>query len=233
MNATPHKSHHNPKGEHGTMNSYIIGFLLSLLFTAIPYYLVVNKSITGNTLVSTILGIAVLQMAIQVYFFLHLGRGPKPLYNMIFFVGTIGLILVVVLGSVFIMNNLQYSMTPTEVTKKLSQGEGIYQVGGEKTGACEAVYANHKVTIKNGIVSPARTDAKLCDTLTLVNEDNKEREISFGSHPEHENYGGESEVVVRKQYSKTITLNQSGSFIFHDHLEPETTGSFNVSGLSH
>ncbi|CAN5404824.1 hypothetical protein BH10PAT3_BH10PAT3_8650 [soil metagenome] len=224
-------SHHlqsHSKGEHGTTKSYITGYLLSLFFTVIPYYFVVNKTFTGYSLLAAILGIAVLQMSIQIFFFLHLGRGPKPLYNVVFFVSTVGIILVVVLGSIFIMNNLHYSMTPSEVTTKLAQDEGIGQVGGEKTGACQGIRTNRKVTIQNGIISPVHTAAQLCDTLTFINEDDKAREIAFGPHPKHENYGGESEVTVRKGRPKTITLNQSGTYLFHDHLDPATAGDLTV-----
>jgi len=228
MSKTSHHLPDHPKGDHGTMHSYIIGFLLSLLFTAIPYYLVVSKSVTGTALLATILGIAVLQMAIQIFFFLHLGRGPKPLYNVVFFVSTVGIILVVVLGSIFIMDNLQYNMTGAEVNKYLAQKEGISQLGGEKTGACQGTNANHKVTLKSGKVSPLHTEARLCDTITFINEDDMVREITFGQHPKHDAYSGNNDLLVRKGRGKTITLNQPGTYKFHDHLNPDIAGDFTV-----
>ena len=220
------KSQHK---SHGTIGSYISGFILSLIFTAIPYYLVTEKILTGNTLLGIILGIAVLQMAIQVFFFLHLGRGPKPMYNVVFFAGTIGLILVVVGGSIFIMNNLQYNMAPAEVTKKLAQDESIYQVNGALTGACEKLGANHKVIIKENRVIPAHTDARYCDTLSFINEDSTPREIAFGPHPNHDTYAGQSDQIVRKNYAKIITLNQTGTIKFHDHENPLVAGDFTVT----
>lgn len=215
--------------EHGTTMSYIIGLILSLIFTFIPYQLVVNQTVTGNALLATILGFAFLQMFIQIFFFLHLGRGPKPFYNVVFFFATFIAILVVVAGSVFIMNNLYSNMAPSEVVKNLAEKEGIYQIGGEKTGACQGQHANHKVTISNGRVSPVYTEAKLCDTLTFINEDDQVRELAFGPHPRHDSYSGETEVPVRKGRNKTITLNQAGTYIFHDHLDPATAGNFTVS----
>lgn len=214
--------------EHGTTQSYVIGFLLSLAFTAIPYYMVVNKSFEGTSLLVTIMGFAVLQMLIQIFFFLHLGRGPKPLYNIVFFVSTIGIILIVAGGSVFIMDNLYRNMTPAEITTRLAEDEGIYQIYGTKTGACQGLGMNHKVTITNGVVSPHQMKAKQCDTLTFINEDKDVREITFGAHPNHGSYGGEYEVVVRKGRAKAITLNQTGKFEFHDHLDPTVTGEFSV-----
>jgi cytochrome o ubiquinol oxidase subunit IV len=214
--------------DHGSVKSYVIGFVLSLIFTFIPYHLVVQKVMTGNVLLTTILGIAILQMFIQIFFFLHLGRGPKPLYNISFFFGTAGTILVVVMGSIFIINNLHYQMTSEEVTKRVAQREGIDQIEGEETGACQQIGTRHRVTIDKGSVSPVFIEAKLCDSLTFINQDGEVREIAFGQHPNHDTYAGE-EILVHKSRPKTIALNEVGTFMFHDHLDPSVAGLFKVS----
>ncbi len=216
-----------PKDEHGSIKSYVIGFILSLIFTFIPYYLVVNQVTTGTWLFITILVIAVIQMIIQVTFFLHLGRGPKPNWNLFFFISTVGIILVVVGGSVMIISQLHYNMSPSDQIKKLVDDEGIYQVGGELTGACQGQFTNHIVKITDGQVNPYYTYAHKCDTLTFTNED-EAREITFGAHPEHGSYAGNTEVTVRSGRNKTIILSESGTFQFHDHLQPDTAGEFNV-----
>jgi cytochrome o ubiquinol oxidase operon protein cyoD len=221
----------HPRGkneEHGTTRSYIIGFVLSLIFTAIPYYLVVNKTISGSALLAVILGIAVLQMFIQIIFFLHLGRGPKPLYNVVFFGFTTVTILVVVVGSIWIMNHLNYNMVPTEISKKLIEKEGITELDGVKTGACEGVHTTHKVTISEGKVSPNHITAGYCDRLTFINEDSTVREIAFGSHPLHGSYAGETDIALRNGRPKTIILNQSGTYEYHDHHDPDVGGHFTV-----
>lgn len=214
--------------EHGTISSYVIGFILSLIFTAIPYYMVVEKVITGNALLVIILSIAVLQMAIQLLFFLHLGRGPKPLYNVVFFFATAGVIVITVGASLFIMQNLYRNMSPREYTTKLAQKENIAQIGGKETGACNGNEYNHVVTIRDSVADPAFIGARRCDTLTFVNEDDVVREITFGAHPEHSSYGGEDYVILDDGRPETITLNELGTFVFHDHMDPEMTGSFSV-----
>lgn len=213
--------------EHSPLGSYIIGFILSLVFTAIPYYLVVNKTISGTALLITILGFAFLQMLVQIFFFLHLGRGPKPLYNVVFFVATIGLILVVVGGSIFIMNNLHY-MSPSVAVKKVAQGEGISQVGGEETGACQQKGAKHNVTIANGRAVPEHTAAKLCDTLTFFTGDGKEHEIAFGAVGNEQAYGGEEKLGLRSGRGKVLTLNQEGSYTYFDSKNTAIKGTFSV-----
>jgi cytochrome o ubiquinol oxidase subunit IV len=217
--------------EHGTAKSYVIGFVLSLIFTFIPYYIVVNDILHGDALLATILSIGVIQMIIQIVFFLHLGRERKPRWQLYFFVGTVCAILVVVGGSWFIMKHLHYNMTP-EVSKKLIENEGIGQLGGQDTGACTGAYTLHNVIIRDGIVSPALTDAQYCDRLVFINDDDIVRDITFGSSVKSESYGGESNVVVRKGRAKTIILNQQGTYQFRDDLSPEVTGVFTVKPAS-
>ena len=228
MSRDIHNNHQHDTSAHGSISSYVIGFVLSLIFSIIPYYLVVNKSLTGNALTATILTFGVIQMLIQIIFFLHLGRGPKPLYNVVFFGATAFMILVVVIGSIFIMKHLHYNMSPEEVTKKLAQKEGLDQVGGVKTGACQDKGETHKVTISGVYVDRPHISAKLCDTLQFVNENDKEIVITFGTHPNHGSYGGENAYVVSKSRPAFVTLNQLGEHLYHDHLEPTISGSFSV-----
>jgi cytochrome o ubiquinol oxidase operon protein cyoD len=227
-----HNAENTHKREHGTTTSYVIGFILSLVFTIIPYYLVVEHVVSGNALLATILGFAVLQMIIQLVFFLHLGREKKPHWQSWFLIATVGAIFVVVGGSLWIMNHLHYNMTPVtpaDASKKLVEDEGIYQIGGEKTGACQGVHATHKITLKDGAISPSHIDARLCDKLTFINEDDSPRYIMFGSFEQPEAYAGEDMLTVRKGRAKTIILNEPGTHQLHDHTNDKTTGDFTVT----
>src|SRR5438045_4058541 len=96
---------------HVTMTPYVVGFVLSLVFTLIPYYMIVHKSFSARMLLIWIISFAFLQMAIQLIFFLHLGREKKPHFNLFFLVSTGGIILVVVVGSIWIMNHLMHGMS--------------------------------------------------------------------------------------------------------------------------
>lgn len=229
MNKPVHEAVDRSKSQHGTENSYIIGFILSLIFTAIPYWLVTQEVVAGNVLLAIILFFAVLQMLVQLLFFLHLGRERKPRWQLYFFAGTGIGILTVVVGTIFIMNHLHYNMSPADVSLKLAEGEGIARVGGAKTGACQGRQEQHKVVIKDGAANPSIVIAKLCDTITFVNEDEGVRELTFGSQPQTKTYGGENLVTVRNGRPESITLNQTGTHQYYDRLKPETGGYFTVS----
>lgn len=219
---------HKQNSDHGQLNSYITGFALSLICTFIPYYLVVEQSFTGNALLFTILGFAVAQLVIQLTFFLHLGRGPKPNWNLFFFGSTMTIVLVVVGGSIFIINNLLYNMSPSEQSIKLIEDQGIYQIEGKETGACYGQHETHKVYIKDGKPNPLYTYANECDTLIFINEDNGLREIAFGEHPDHDIYAGEDLLIVTNRRSNSVVLSEVGFYKYHDHLDPDTNGFFVV-----
>lgn len=218
-----------PASSHpGTVWSYVIGFALSLVFTIIPYYMVRAQLITGMALLLTILGFAVIQMLVQIFFFLHLGRGPKPFYNVVFFVATAGMIVLVVGASLIIMANLYHNMSPEEYTRRLAQEENISQVSGRATGACQGANANHMVMIKNSEVSPQNTEAHRCDLLIFMDDDNASHTLAFGSVQKPVSYGGIFEVTITGGQSKSITLNQTGDFSFYDQSNHNITGHFTV-----
>lgn len=223
-----HKKGITPESEHGTISSYVIGFVLSIIFTIIPYYLVVNEVISGTSLTITILGIAVLQMFIQIFFFLHLGRGPKPLYNVVFFFATAGIIVIVVGASLFIMQNLYRNMSPSEYIRRLAQEENISQIDGQETGACNELKESHIIRIKDSKVDQTFTYAYMCDTLTFINEDDEERLLAFGNQGNVVSYGGNFEVKLSKGDPETITLNQAGTFTFRDFYDSFVVGQFTV-----
>lgn len=88
---------------------------------------------------------------------------------------------------------------------------------------------NHTFNIKNNAFTPAVIHAAQCDTLTIVNQDNKERLLAFGQHDQHTPYDGVSERVLHAGESFKVTLVQNGEFIIHDHLQDEVEGTFTVN----
>ena len=92
------------------MRSYITGFVLSIILTLIPYYLVVKDVFTAQSLVGTVVVFGVLQLFVQVVFFLHLHPKSRPRWNVIVFLYTLLIVAFLVIGSLWIMHNLNYNM---------------------------------------------------------------------------------------------------------------------------
>lgn len=98
-----------------------------------------------------------------------------------------------------------------------------------KASYCPVKRINHLVTIQNDALKPAHTTAVRCDTLTIINQDDKLREIGFGVHDHHQAYDGVAERNLEQGQSFTITLNQTGQYKFHDHFQDEVAGNFTVN----
>ena len=97
----------------GAMRSYVIGFVLSIIATLIPYCMVTRLLLGPQSLIiaTSIFGVA--QLIIQVVFFLHLHPKSRPRWNMIVFTYTILIVMFLVIGSLWIMYHLNMNMMGT------------------------------------------------------------------------------------------------------------------------
>lgn len=104
---------------------YVAGFTLSILLTLGAYFAVANSLLSGGMLVAAIIFLALIQVIVQLIFFLHLGQEPSPRWNLSVFLSTISIILIIVLGSIWIMKHLNYNMTPADMSSYLINQEAI------------------------------------------------------------------------------------------------------------
>lgn len=91
---------------HGTLKSYGIGFIGSLALTAISFLLVFTKLFSEQTLIYSIVALALVQGIVQLLFFLHLGQEAKPRWETIVFCFMVIVLLIIALGSLWIMSDL-------------------------------------------------------------------------------------------------------------------------------
>lgn len=97
---------------HGSLKAYVIGFASSLILTGASFLLVIAKPIADETLVHTLIGLAVLQAIFQVRFFLHVGEEPKPRWETLIFYFMLTMLFIIALGSLWIMYDLNTRMMP-------------------------------------------------------------------------------------------------------------------------
>lgn len=93
---------------------------------------------------------------------------------------------------------------------------------------CQTKGSTHTVEVKNDQITPESISATVCDELTIINKDDKLRLMAFGVHDAHIYYNGVTEKILKKDEGLTVTLNQTGTYIFHDHLQDDVQGQFNV-----
>lgn len=91
---------------HGTLKSYAIGFIASLILTSISFFLVVEEVLSKNYLISTLVALALIQAVVQLLFFLHLGKEAKPRWETVIFFFMLLLLSIIALGTLWVMHDL-------------------------------------------------------------------------------------------------------------------------------
>ena len=97
---------------HGSLRSYIIGFISCLILTGISFFLVSTNMFEERTLTYTIAALAVVQATFQLVFFLHLGQEAKPRFETFIFLFMLLILLIIVIGSLWVMNDLNKRVMP-------------------------------------------------------------------------------------------------------------------------
>ncbi len=110
-----------------TFKSYLTGFILSIMLTLTAYITVVNHFLCGCKLIWIILILAVIQLLVQLTFFLHLGVEPKPKWKLYTFLFVVLIIAIIVGGSLWIMSNLNYHMmsSPDLMNQYMNSQSGL------------------------------------------------------------------------------------------------------------
>lgn len=104
------------------IKSYVVGFIGAVILTLGSYAIIVNHMLTGVAAIATISVLAVVQFIVQLYFFLHLGKGTNERWNMAAFAFMMITLVIVVAGSLWIMYNLNYNMmTPGQMNSYMQQ----------------------------------------------------------------------------------------------------------------
>ena len=104
-------SHSTDHGaSHGSVKTYMTGFILSIILTAIPFWMVMNGSASHAALIGTVLVAAVVQIVVHLVCFLHMNSKSDEGWNLTAFVFAVLIIAIVVIGSIWIMWNLNYNM---------------------------------------------------------------------------------------------------------------------------
>lgn len=107
MSAQTHTAH-----EAGVVK-YILGFILSAVLTLIAFSAVMlhwMDSWSISSKVIFLLGLAVIQMMVQIVFFLHLNEGPDAKWNIISMWVAITCVLIIIVGTWLTMQHLNYNM---------------------------------------------------------------------------------------------------------------------------
>jgi len=116
MNASdlPYRDVHDGIGYHATLRGYLTGFVLSVVLTAIPFFLVMAKVLPPELTKFLILGFAAVQVIVHMIWFLHLDGKAEGGWNIMATLFTLILVVIMLSGSVWVMYNMNANMMPMD-----------------------------------------------------------------------------------------------------------------------
>jgi cytochrome o ubiquinol oxidase operon protein cyoD len=102
---------HAAGGSHSA-KPYVIGFVLAIILTVIPFKLVMSGALSAHATLWWILGLAVVQIVVHLVYFLHLDRSAEQSGNVMALMFTALILLIVLGGSLWVMHNMNANMMP-------------------------------------------------------------------------------------------------------------------------
>jgi cytochrome o ubiquinol oxidase operon protein cyoD len=119
----PHGDHAHPNPDahghadhanaHGSMREYVVGFLLSVVLTAIPFWLVMSGAIPDpRTTALVIMAFAIVQIVVHMIYFLHMNTKSENGWTVMALIFTIVIVVIALSGSLWVMYHLNHNMMP-------------------------------------------------------------------------------------------------------------------------
>src|SRR6478609_1326394 len=109
LNVAPGEPHDSMLSE---TVSYVIGLALALILTGVSFWVASTSSIWGPGIAVGLVVLAIAQMGVHLVFFLHITTGPDNTNNVLALAFGVLIVIIVAAGSLWIMTNLNDSMTP-------------------------------------------------------------------------------------------------------------------------
>lgn len=110
----PHEAVHGraggAHGGHGSHRSYVIGFLLAVALTVVPFGLVMSHASVGTPLIIAVCALG--QIGVHIVYFLHVDRSEEQRWNLAALLFTAIVLCIILGGSIWIMHNLYGNMMP-------------------------------------------------------------------------------------------------------------------------
>jgi cytochrome o ubiquinol oxidase operon protein cyoD len=107
--AHTHSTHDDGQG-HGTVGSYLVGFVLAVVLTAASFWLVLNGGFSKETALLGLGALAAVQIVVHLVFFLHMNTSSSQRWNVTAFGFTVLTVAIVIGGTLWVMHNVSMNM---------------------------------------------------------------------------------------------------------------------------
>ncbi|ONG45139.1 cytochrome o ubiquinol oxidase subunit IV [Pseudoroseomonas deserti] len=105
--------HHDDGAAHGSFKGYVTGFLLSVILTAIPFWLVMGEVFSSPRVTAAlVMAFAVVQIVVHMIYFLHMNGKSEGGWIMLALIFTLIIVVITISGSLWVMYHLDTNMMP-------------------------------------------------------------------------------------------------------------------------
>ena len=116
MSADPtghaHEAAHLDEEPNGSRKDYLVGFVLAVILTAIPFWLVIARPLASQPTALIIMALAAVQMVVHMIYFLHMNRRAEGGWSIMALLFTVVLVLIALSGSLWVMYHMNANMMP-------------------------------------------------------------------------------------------------------------------------
>lgn len=108
-----HDHDHDDGHEPSTFKGYMTGFVLAVILTVIPFWLVMGKVFeASSTTALVVMGLAAVQIVVHMIYFLHMNARSEGGWNMLALIFTLVIVVITLSGSIWVMFHLNANMMP-------------------------------------------------------------------------------------------------------------------------
>ncbi len=111
-----HDDHGHDSGHpESTFKGYMTGFVLSVILTAIPFWLVMSGTLGSNQATAVaILIIGAVQIVVHMIYFLHMTPSSEGGWTLMALIFTVVMVVITLTGSLWVMYHLNTNMMPMD-----------------------------------------------------------------------------------------------------------------------
>ncbi|HET6388912.1 cytochrome o ubiquinol oxidase subunit IV [Hyphomicrobium sp.] len=108
-----HDHGHDSGHPESTFKGYMTGFVLSVILTAIPFWLVMSGAIENKDVTTVaILAIGAVQIVVHMIYFLHMTPTSEGGWTLMALIFTIVMVVITLAGSLWVMYHMNTNMMP-------------------------------------------------------------------------------------------------------------------------
>jgi cytochrome o ubiquinol oxidase operon protein cyoD len=104
---------HGDAPSHGSRRTYLTGFALSVILTAVPFWLVMTGAIADKQVAAlVVMALALVQVIVHMIYFLHMNSRSEGGWTMMALIFTVVMVAIGLIGSLWVMHHMNLNMMP-------------------------------------------------------------------------------------------------------------------------